>query len=73
MSYKVAYCVRQITKDKSVWTPIGRVFPHKDGKGEDVVLNALPIPTQDSHGIKVKIVLRVNTQNEDSAEGDIPF
>lgn len=28
---------------KSYWTRIGRLFPHKDGKGYDLVLNALPI------------------------------
>jgi hypothetical protein len=28
---------------KSFWTRIGRLFPHKDGKGFDLVLNALPI------------------------------
>jgi len=28
---------------KSYWTRIGRLFPHDDGKGHDLVLNALPV------------------------------
>ena len=28
---------------KAYWTRIGRMFNHKDGKGYDLVLNALPI------------------------------
>ena len=28
---------------KAYWTRIGRLFAHKDGKGYDLVLNALPI------------------------------
>ena len=29
--------------ERSHWTDIGGVWPHKDGKGFDVALNALPI------------------------------
>jgi hypothetical protein len=28
---------------KSYWTRIGRLFPREDGKGQDLVLNALPV------------------------------
>jgi hypothetical protein len=41
-----AYSVREYEKDgkkDSFWTKIGVVFEHKDGKGFDVVLEALPI------------------------------
>jgi hypothetical protein len=41
-----AYSVREYEKDgkkESFWTKIGVVFEHKDGKGFDVVLEALPI------------------------------
>ena len=30
-------------KDKARWTNIGRVFAHKDGKGFDVILEAIPL------------------------------
>ena len=39
-----AYAVEDAPRgQKSYWTRIGRLFPHKDGKGYDIVLNALPI------------------------------
>ena len=41
-----AYTVREYEKDgkkDSFWTKIGAVFEHKDGKGFDVVLEALPV------------------------------
>jgi hypothetical protein len=41
-----AYSVREYEKDgkkDSFWTKIGVVFPHKDGKGFDVVLEAFPV------------------------------
>jgi hypothetical protein len=41
-----AYTVREVEKDgkkDSFWTKIGAVFPHGDGKGLDVVLDALPV------------------------------
>lgn len=30
-------------KARSYWTRIGRLFPHEDGKGHDLLLNALPV------------------------------
>lgn len=39
-----AYAVEDAPRGKkSYWTRIGRLFAHKDGKGYDLVLNALPI------------------------------
>ncbi|MCB1549950.1 MAG: hypothetical protein KDJ41_19280 [Hyphomicrobiaceae bacterium] len=39
-----AYAVEDAPRgQKSYWTRIGRLFSHKDGKGYDLVLNALPI------------------------------
>jgi hypothetical protein len=41
-----AYSVRDFTKDgepDSHWTKIGVSFLHKDGKGFDLVLDALPV------------------------------
>jgi len=39
-----AYAVEDAPRGKKAyWTRIGRLFAHKDGKGYDVVLNALPI------------------------------
>lgn len=38
-----AYAVQDARKGgKSYWTRIGRLFPHDDAKGYDLVLNALP-------------------------------
>ncbi len=41
-----AYSVREYEKDnkkESFWTKVGVVFAHQDGKGFDVVLEAMPI------------------------------
>ena len=41
-----AYSVREYEKDgkkDSFWTKLGVVWAHRDGKGFDVVLEALPI------------------------------
>jgi hypothetical protein len=39
-----AYAVEDAPRgQKAYWTRIGRMFPHKDGKGFDLALNALPI------------------------------
>lgn len=56
---------------KSKWIEIGRGFPHKNGGGMDVVLNALPLPDRG----KTKIVLRKFT-DDDAAKvdsEDVPF
>ena len=38
-----AYAVEDAPKgQKAYWTRIGRLFAHKDGKGYDLLLNALP-------------------------------
>ena len=37
------------------WLPIGAAFPHQDGTGFNVILQALPIPNGDG---QCKIVLR---------------
>ena len=43
----LAYSVRDYQKEggkpDASWTRIGAVFPHKDGKGLDVILDCLPI------------------------------
>jgi hypothetical protein len=39
-----AYAVQDGRKgQKAYWTRIGRLFDHDDGKGFDLVLNALPV------------------------------
>lgn len=40
-----AYVVRDGKKesDKGYWLEVGAAWPHKDGKGFDVVLSALPV------------------------------
>ena len=42
----IAYAVRNFEKDgkpDSSWSPIGVAFMHKDGKGVDLVLDAVPL------------------------------
>lgn len=48
----LAYVVRDGKDDQSFWREIGSAWTHRDGKGFDVMLDALP-----SSG---RIVLRVN-------------
>lgn len=39
-----AYAVSDAPRGKKAyWTRIGRLFPHEDGKGHDLLLNALPV------------------------------
>jgi len=53
----IAYAVRNFVKKTgegdSSWTRIGAAFLHKDGKGLDLVLEAVPVSG--------RIVLRLNT------------
>ena len=37
------YTVKDGKKEQSYWTKVGAAFPHKDGKGFDIVLDALPV------------------------------
>jgi len=39
----IAYSVREREGKKSRFTEIGVVFPHKDGKGFDVLCDAMPL------------------------------
>jgi hypothetical protein len=39
----IAYSVKRTTSGKSVWTPIGRAYPHDEGSGLTVVFGALPL------------------------------
>lgn len=58
-----AYTVREYELDgekKGDWTPLGVAFPHKDGKGFNVILHALPVDG--------KLVLRLHEPKDDSAE-----
>ena len=52
----IAYAVREYQGeggDKSAWREIGAVWTHKDGRGFDVHLEAVPV--------NGRLVLRVNT------------
>lgn len=58
-----AYSVRDYEANgekKSEWTRIGVAFPHSDGKGYNVLLQAVPLDG--------KMVLRLHEEKEDSAE-----
>ena len=52
----VAYSVRERNGEKSRWTEIGVAFPHKDGKGFDVLCDAAPLSG--------KITLRANEEKK---------
>ena len=39
----IAYSVRQRDGAKDVWTRIGAVFPHENGPGFNILLDALPL------------------------------
>lgn len=57
----IAYSVEEARKGrKSYWTRIGRLFSHEDGKGYDLLLNALPI--------NGRIVIREETPREEADE-----
>jgi hypothetical protein len=38
----VAYHVRDVNEEKSFWTRIGSAWPHKDGNGFSIQLDAMP-------------------------------
>jgi hypothetical protein len=59
--YRV-YSIIERPKQDDYWLNIGAAFPHDDGKGFNVLLQALPI----SHDGQVKIVIR----EYDPAKGD---
>jgi hypothetical protein len=65
-SQKPAFTAFTVTKrgdDKDDWwTPIGAAFPHQNGEGFNVVLQALPMPGPDG---QCKIVLRPPKDDDD--------
>ena len=46
------------------WTRIGSAWPHKDGRGLNVVLSALPVGN--------RMVLREYTEVDEQAEAKVP-
>ena len=48
--------------DKSFWTRIGAAWPHKDGKGLNLVLSALPI--------NGRLVLREYTPDDEKKDAE---
>ena len=66
--YRV-YSVVPRPKQDDYWLNIGSAFPHDDGKGFNVLLQALPL----SHDGQCKIVIREYTPKEgEPAEGTPP-
>lgn len=56
----IAYDVRDVEgRDKSVWNTVGAVWLHKDGKGADVLLHAIPLAG--------RVVLRERTDKPDQS------
>jgi hypothetical protein len=53
----VAYQVRDREGQKGIWTRIGSVWPHADGKGFNVQLDAVPLDG--------RVSLRVVTDKND--------
>ena len=59
----IAYAVRDFEKDGKAdasWNRIGAAWLHKDGKGFDVTLEAVPV--------NGRLVLRLNTPKPGTAE-----
>lgn len=63
--YRV-YSIIERPKQDDYWLNIGVAFPHEDGKGFNVMLQALPLQ---GNG---KIVLREHDPKEDTNEADQP-
>jgi hypothetical protein len=42
-NHLVAYAVKEIAGDRSIFTKIGAAFPHKEGPGFNIELDALPV------------------------------
>lgn len=57
----VAYQVRDGAADKSYWTRVGAAFPHGDGKGFNVVVDAMPLDG--------RITLREPSEKPEGTEG----
>jgi hypothetical protein len=61
MNYR-AYTVIRREGDEDFWLPIGAAFAHKDGKGYNVTLQALPIDG--------KVVLRLPKDEDEQPKKD---
>jgi hypothetical protein len=55
-----AFTVIKRDKEDDFWLDIGAAFPHEDGKGYNIVLQALPIDG--------RVVLRVPKDEEQAAD-----
>lgn len=53
----IAYQVRDREGKKGIWTRVGSVWPHADGKGFNIQLDAVPLDG--------RITLRIATENKD--------
>jgi hypothetical protein len=59
-----AFTVIKRDKEDDFWLDIGAAFPHEDGKGYNIVLQALPIDG--------RVVLRVpKDEDQDSDRGNV--
>ena len=70
MSRLEAFTVRKYTnsdgEEKSAWTRIGVAFPHKNGEGFNVQLDAIPAPSASKDGsMKYEVVLRPPMEKKD--------
>jgi hypothetical protein len=62
-----AYVVTRREGKDDWWTQIGTAFEHADGKGWNLILNALPITGADG---ECKIVLRTPKERDDDRQDD---
>jgi hypothetical protein len=53
----VAYQVREREGQKGIWTRIGTLWPHADGKGFTALLDAVPLDG--------KVTLRITTEKKE--------
>jgi hypothetical protein len=63
-AYRAFTVVKREGQD-DYWLPIGAAFPHQNGDGLNVVLQALPMPGPDG---QCKIVLRPPKDDDDRRE-----
>lgn len=74
MSRLEAFTVRKYTnsdgEEKSAWTRIGIAFPHKNGEGFNIQLDAIPAPSASKDGgMKFEIVLRPPMEKDGERKG----
>jgi len=64
-AYQAYTVIKREGQDNDYWLAIGAAFEHGDGKGLNIILQALPIPGADG---QCKIVLRPPKDKDEHAD-----